>query len=101
MIRPGSYEDELRYFGAILHQLFGRPENYDVRRARLKARRTARTLTAPQSAPIVQRTLAQPPKPPEPKPAGLASVIRFKQQKKTTILQRMATDPSKRPRPAA
>ena len=103
MIRPGSYEDELRYFGAILHQLFGRPENYDVRRARLKARRTARTLTAPQSAPIVQRTLAQPPKPPEPKPTGLASVIRFTPGaiNNTTILQHMATDPSKRPRPAA
>ena len=101
MIRPGSYEDELRYFGAILHQLCGRPENYDVRRARLKARRTARTMAAPQSAPIVQRTLAQPPKPPEPKPTGLASVIRFTPGaiNNTNILQRMAT--SKRPRPAA
>ena len=96
-------EEESRWFAGILYQLFGRRGNYDVRRARLKARRTARTMAAPQSASIVQRTLAQPPKPPEPKPTGLAGVIRFTPGaiNNTNILQHMATDPSKRPRPAA
>ena len=94
-------EDDSRWFAGILHQLFGSRGNYDARRARLKARRTARTLAAPQSAPIVQRTLAQPPKPPEPKPTGLASVIRFTPGaiNNTNILQRMAT--GRRPQPAA
>lgn len=103
MTRPGTYEDELRYFGAILHQLCGRPENYDVRRARLRARRTTRTLTVPHaSAPIVQPTVATKAKPSKPKPTGLASVFRFNRSSKMNIiLQHLATDPRKRTQPAA